>query len=223
MSERCIELAEVRRDFTVGGGMFRAKRALRAVNGVSLAVQRGEVLGLVGESGCGKSTLARMLLGLLAPSAGEIRFDGRPLAAHDARALARRVQPVFQDPYASLNPRKHVASIIGLPLAVHGIGTPDERARQVEEMMERVGLARRLARHYPNQLSGGQRQRAAIARAIVMGRRWWSATSRLRRSTFRCNRRSSTCSPSCAASSVSPTSLSATTSRWSSTSPRGSP
>jgi peptide/nickel transport system ATP-binding protein len=162
-----IELAGVRRDFLVAGGMFRAKRPLHAVNGVSLEVARGEVLGLVGESGCGKSTLARMLLGLLAPSAGEIRFDGRALAAHDARALARRIQPVFQDPYGSLNPRKPVAAIIGLPLDVHGIGTPAERARRVEEMMERVGLARRLAQNYPNQLSGGQRQRVAIARALV--------------------------------------------------------
>jgi peptide/nickel transport system ATP-binding protein len=167
MTAPLIQLAEVRRDFMVGGGLFRAKRPLHAVNGVSLEVARGEVLGLVGESGCGKSTLARMLLGLLAPSAGEIRFDGRPLAAHDRRTLARRIQPVFQDPYASLNPRKHVAAIIGLPLAVHRIGTPAERSRRVEEMMERVGLARRLARNYPNQLSGGQRQRVAIARALV--------------------------------------------------------
>jgi peptide/nickel transport system ATP-binding protein len=167
MTGPLIELAGVRRDFAVGGGLFRAGRTLHAVNGVSLAVARGEVLGLVGESGCGKSTLARMLLGLLPPSAGEIRFDGRPLASHERRALARRIQPVFQDPYASLNPRKHVAAIIGLPLAVHAIGTPGERARRVEEMMERVGLARRLARNYPNQLSGGQRQRVAIARALV--------------------------------------------------------
>jgi peptide/nickel transport system ATP-binding protein len=108
-----------------------------------------------------------MVLGLLEPTAGEVRFDGRPLAAHDRQSLARRIQPVFQDPYASLNPRKHVASIIGLPLAVHAIGTPAERARRVEEMMDRVGLARRLAQNYPNQLSGGQRQRVAIARALV--------------------------------------------------------
>jgi peptide/nickel transport system ATP-binding protein len=167
MSAALIELAGVRRDFAVGGGLFRAKRTLHAVNGVSLGVARGEVLGLVGESGCGKSTLARMVLGLLEPTAGEVRFDGRPLAAHDRQSLARRIQPVFQDPYASLNPRKHVASIIGLPLAVHAIGTPAERARRVEEMMDRVGLAQRLAQNYPNQLSGGQRQRVAIARALV--------------------------------------------------------
>ena len=167
MSGALLELADVRRDFTVGGGLFRARRLLHAVNGVSLAVARGDVLGLVGESGCGKSTLARLVLGLLPPSAGEIRFDGRPLAAHDARALARRIQPVFQDPYASLNPRKRVAAIIGLPLEVHGIGTAAERGRRVGEMMDRVGLARRLAGNYPNQLSGGQRQRVAIARALV--------------------------------------------------------
>ncbi|HEX7927386.1 MAG TPA: oligopeptide/dipeptide ABC transporter ATP-binding protein [bacterium] len=148
--------------------MFRRKRTLRAVNGVSLTVPRGEIVGLVGESGCGKSTLARMLLGLLAPSAGEILLDGQGVQTLARKDIARRVQPIFQDPYASLNPRKTVQSIIGLPLRVHGIGSKAEQEQRVLDLMDRVGLARRMARSYPNQLSGGQRQRVAIARALVM-------------------------------------------------------
>ena len=163
-----IETRDVRRTFMLGAGFFRAKRALHAVNGVNLSVPQGSVLGLVGESGCGKSTLARMLLGLLPVSSGEIRFDGEPVQAIGRKALARRVQPVFQDPYSSLNPRKTVGSIISLPLRVHGVGDPAGRRAQVEAMMERVGLSKRLYANYPNQLSGGQRQRVAIARALVM-------------------------------------------------------
>jgi peptide/nickel transport system ATP-binding protein len=163
-----LETREVRREFAVGGGLFRRPRTLHAVNGVSLTVPRSTVVGLVGESGCGKSTLARMLLGLLPPTSGEILLDGRPVHTLHRREIARRVQPVFQDPYASLNPRKTVQSIVSLPLRVHGIGSPSEQERRVLELLERVGLARRLASSYPNQLSGGQRQRVAIARALVM-------------------------------------------------------
>ena len=120
--------AASRASFTVGQGMFRPKRTLHAVNGVDLDIHRGEVLGIVGESGCGKSTLARMLLGLLPPSAGAITLDGRDLRSLGRREIARRVQPVFQDPYSSLNPRRRVAAIVALPLEVHGIGTAAERA-----------------------------------------------------------------------------------------------
>jgi peptide/nickel transport system ATP-binding protein len=131
-------------------------------------IERGAVLGIVGESGCGKSTLARMLLGLLAPSSGRIALDGQELTKLDRKAIARRVQPVFQDPYSSLNPRRGIASIVALPLVVHGIGSPSERREKAIEMIERVGLPARYADHTPSQLSGGQRQRVAIARALVM-------------------------------------------------------
>jgi peptide/nickel transport system ATP-binding protein len=156
------------RSFEVGQGMFRPKRALHAVNGVDLDVRKGEVVGIVGESGCGKSTLARMLLGLLTPSSGSVTLDGRDLATLGRRAVARRVQPVFQDPYSSLNPRRKVAAIVALPLEVHGIGTAAERRRAALDMLERVGLPARFADRYPRELSGGQRQRVAIARALVM-------------------------------------------------------
>jgi peptide/nickel transport system ATP-binding protein len=166
--ETVLECRGVGRIFAVGGGMFAAKKTLRAVDGVDLAIRRGEVVAIVGESGCGKTTLSRMLLGLLAPSSGEIRFAGRPIAEIDRAEIARRVQPVFQDPYSSLNPRKPLASIIALPLDVHGIGTRAERRARVEQLMELVGLPRRLLYVYPSQLSGGQRQRVAIARALAM-------------------------------------------------------
>ena len=156
------------RSFTVGQGMFRPKRTLHAVNGVDLDIHRGEVVAVVGESGCGKSTLARMLLGLLPPSAGAITLGGRDLRSLRRREIARRVQPVFQDPYSSLNPRRRVAAIVALPLEVHAIGTAAERRRAAIEMLERVGLPARFADRYPRELSGGQRQRVAIARALVM-------------------------------------------------------
>jgi peptide/nickel transport system ATP-binding protein len=163
-----IELREVRRAFNIGGGLLRKPRVLHAVNGISLMVNRGEVVAIVGESGCGKTTLARMILGLLSPSAGSILFEGRTLDTQDQHAIARRIQPVFQDPYASLNPRKSIRSIIGLPLVVHEIGDAASRTRAVEDMVDLVGLPRRVLDSYPNQLSGGQRQRVAIARALVM-------------------------------------------------------
>ena len=163
-----LETRDLRCTFRLGAGFFRAARELHAVNGVSLQVPPGSVLGLVGESGCGKSTLARMLLGLQRPSGGEIRVDGAPLAQIGRRALARRVQPIFQDPYSSLNPRKTVGAIVSLPLRVHRVGDPAGWRARVEALMDRVGLARRLYGHYPNQLSGGQRQRVAVARALVM-------------------------------------------------------
>ncbi len=167
MSETVLEAKGAARSFRVSAGLFRKSRTLHAVRGVDFAIRRGEVVGLVGESGCGKSTLAKLLLGLLAPSEGEILLEGRPISALGRLETARRIQPIFQDPYSSLNPRKTVGAIIALPLVVQsGLGARAARAR-VEEMMERVGLPRRLIDAYPNQLSGGQRQRVAIARALV--------------------------------------------------------
>lgn len=167
MSNIVLEARDVYQTFMISGGLLRQKRPLHAVNGVSLAVERGEVLGLVGESGCGKTTLARMLLGLLPPTAGEILFDGEPIETLGRREVARVLQPVFQDPYSSLNPRKSIGSIITLPLKVQNDPEPQTWRARVEAMMELVGLPRRLYNSYPNQLSGGQRQRVAIARALV--------------------------------------------------------
>ena len=161
-----LQADAVSRRFSIKTGPFRPRRDLHAVNGVDLALPRGGVLGIVGESGCGKSTLARMLLGLMPPSSGAIRLDGRDISTLSRRDVARQVQPVFQDPYSSLNPRRSIASIVSLPLEVHGIEDP--RQHKAIEMLERVGLPPRLAGNTPGQLSGGQRQRVAIARALVM-------------------------------------------------------
>ncbi len=168
MTDTVLELRNVTRTFGVSQGMFNGRATLTAVAGVSLKVKRGEVYALVGESGSGKSTLAKMLLGLLPASSGEILINGKPINAADRIAVARRIQPIFQDPYSSLNPRKSIAQLIALPLVVHKIGTAAERQQKVLEMLDVVGLPRRLLDASPSQLSGGQRQRVAIARALVM-------------------------------------------------------
>ncbi|MGF1502054.1 MAG: ABC transporter ATP-binding protein [Paracoccaceae bacterium] len=162
-----LEARGVRRSFQISAGFLRPRQTLHAVNGVDLALYPGEVVALVGESGCGKTTLAKMLMGLLPPSEGEILLEGRPIAGQDRLATARRVQPIFQDPYSSLNPRKSIESIIGLPLLVQTETAAADRSARVLEMMDLVGLPRRLARNTPDQLSGGQRQRVAIARALI--------------------------------------------------------
>lgn len=154
--------------FSVNTGIFQPRQTLHAVNGVDLVVQRGDVLGIVGESGCGKSTLARMLLGLTPPSTGTMSVDGQNIKTMSRRALSRRIQPVFQDPYSSLNPRRTVASIVAFPLEVHAIGSATDRRKKALDMLDRVGLPARYANSTPGQLSGGQRQRVAIARALVM-------------------------------------------------------
>jgi peptide/nickel transport system ATP-binding protein len=163
-----IRAEGLHRSFSVKAGLFKPRQKLHAVNGVDIAVERSEVLGIVGESGCGKSTLARMLLGLTPPSEGMIFIDGQDIATLGRLEMARRIQPVFQDPYSSLNPRRSVASIVAFPLDVQGIGTRSERRAEAIEMLERVGLPPRYADSTPGQLSGGQRQRVGIARALVM-------------------------------------------------------
>ncbi|MEK9849058.1 MAG: oligopeptide/dipeptide ABC transporter ATP-binding protein [Candidatus Puniceispirillum sp.] len=167
MSEVMISARDVTRNFSISRGMFRGKKTLRAVNGVDLTVKRGEVLALVGESGCGKTTLAKILLGLLPQTSGTVTLCGQPINAVPRLELARMVQPIFQDPYSSLNPRKSIGSIIGLPMRVQGVESAQTIRRQVETTMDLVGLPSRLFESYPNQLSGGQRQRVAIARALV--------------------------------------------------------
>jgi peptide/nickel transport system ATP-binding protein len=163
-----VEVRNVRRVFRTRTGMLAPERVVRAVDGVSFALPAGGVLGIVGESGCGKSTLARVILGLLPASGGEVLIDGRSLAALGRRERARLIQPVFQDPYSSLNPRQRVRDIVGLPLAAQGSVPAAQRRQRVLEMLERVGIPAELADRLPAQLSGGQRQRVAIARALVL-------------------------------------------------------
>jgi peptide/nickel transport system ATP-binding protein len=162
-----IEMDDLRRTFSVRRGLFAPAATLHAVAGVSLTVRKGEVLGIVGESGCGKSTLARMILGLLPPSAGSVRLGGRDVRSIPRREIARRMQPVFQDPYSSLNPRRRIADIVQLPLDVQGGVRLAERRRRAIAALDKVGLPARFAGNYPSQLSGGQRQRVALARALV--------------------------------------------------------
>ena len=144
---------------------------VHAVNGVEFALAGGETLGVVGESGCGKSTLGRCVLRLIEPSSGQITFDGLDLLAQSPpqlRALRRQMQIVFQDPFASLDPRFTIARILAEPLLIHSIGTAAERSKQVVALLNTVGLPEETSRRYPHEFSGGQRQRIAIARAIAL-------------------------------------------------------
>ena len=144
---------------------------VRAVDGVSFVIARGETLGLVGESGCGKSTLGRALMGLVPTTGGTVRLEGRDithLSRRERRPVAREVQIVFQDPVASLNPRKRIARIVEEPLLVHGIGNAAQRSARVIELLARVGLEGAAAQRFPHEFSGGQRQRIGIARALAL-------------------------------------------------------
>ncbi|MCY4326016.1 MAG: ATP-binding cassette domain-containing protein [Rhodobacteraceae bacterium] len=163
-----LELSGVSKTYQISQGIFAASKPLRALDNISLQLRRGEVLGLVGESGCGKSTLAKVLLGLEKPTRGDVRIFDQPFGSHDRKWIARRIQPIFQDPYSSLNPRKSVREIITLPLRVHSVGKTSGWNDEVSRMLDLVGLPQRLIDANPSQMSGGQRQRVAIARALIM-------------------------------------------------------
>jgi len=164
-----VEVRDLRVHFPVRRGTLgRPREHVRAVDGVSFTLRRGETLGLVGESGCGKSTTGRALLRLIEPTSGDVRFDGRDVGALDAdelRRFRRRAQFVFQDPFGSLNPRLSVGAMLEEVLSVHGLGGPSRRDRAVE-LLERVGLRPEHIDRYPHEFSGGQRQRLGIARAL---------------------------------------------------------
>jgi oligopeptide/dipeptide ABC transporter ATP-binding protein len=165
VSTPLLEVRELRKQYLEAGVVGRRRRIVPAVDGVSFSITSGETLGLVGESGCGKSTLARALLFLDPPTSGEILFEGVRLAEANARALRRRAQIVFQDPYASLPPRMRVEKILADPLLIHGVPRAEISTR-VLRLLRDVGLKDDVARKLPHQLSGGQRQRVGIARAL---------------------------------------------------------
>jgi oligopeptide/dipeptide ABC transporter ATP-binding protein len=167
-TEALLEIRDLRTHFR-RGSWLQPVRWLRAVDGVSLALGRRETLGVVGESGSGKTTLGRTILRLVEPTAGEIHLGGQEITRLSQRALRpfrRRMQIVFQNPYASLNPRRSVGAIVGQPLVVHEV--PGDHARMVDDLLRRVGLPAEASRRYPHEFSGGQRQRIAIARALAL-------------------------------------------------------
>jgi oligopeptide transport system ATP-binding protein len=173
VSEPLLEVTDLVKHFPVKEGLLidREVGRVRAVDGVSLSVAAGETLGLVGESGCGKSTLCRTMLQLLKPTSGSVRFEGREIAGlsrRQMRPLRRQMQMIFQDPYASLNPRKRVGQIVGDPLKLQGVASGAELRRRVQELLERVGLSPEHYNRFPHEFSGGQRQRIGIARALAL-------------------------------------------------------
>jgi oligopeptide/dipeptide ABC transporter ATP-binding protein len=171
-AETIIEVRDLVRHFVTRKPLFGAPTMVRAVDGVSLSIHRGETFAIVGESGCGKSTLARLLIRLLDPDAGSIVYRGRDLAELDEpemRRLRRELQFIFQDPFSSLNPRMTVGALVEEPMRTHRVGSSSERRRRVAELLGRVGMRSEHASRYPHEFSGGQRQRIGIARALASG------------------------------------------------------
>jgi oligopeptide/dipeptide ABC transporter ATP-binding protein len=173
--EYLLETRNLKMHFPIKAGVLRRTVGhVKAVDGVDLSVRKGETLGLVGESGCGKSTLARLILRLLEPTEGEVLFEGEDILGYDRRRMLgvrRNIQIVFQDPYASLNPRMTVGNIVSEPLKTHNMGESSERKRRVQELLEVVGLNPEHYNRYPHEFSGGQRQRIGVARAIALNPR----------------------------------------------------
>ncbi|PTY78790.1 dipeptide/oligopeptide/nickel ABC transporter ATP-binding protein [Heyndrickxia sporothermodurans] len=172
MNEPLLKIENLKKNFPIRGGVFGKKVGeVKAVDDISFVIQKGETLGLVGESGCGKSTTGRMLLRLLEPSEGKIIFEGNDittLSKQELRKIRGQMQMIFQDPYASLNPRHTIERILEEPLIVHGVKEKSARKKKVRELLEIVGLNSYHANRYPHQFSGGQRQRIGIARALSL-------------------------------------------------------
>ena len=171
-----LRVRDLHKHYPLRGGPFgRAHLAVRAVDGVDLDIRAGETLGVVGESGCGKSTLGRSLLRLIEPSSGEVWFDGQnllALPAREMRRMRREMQIIFQDPYASLNPRMRIGAIIAEGIEIHGLARGADKRRLVDELLDKVGLSPEYHDRYPHEFSGGQRQRVGIARALAVGPRF---------------------------------------------------
>ena len=173
MSEVILSIRGLTKHYELSSAFFRSKDVVHAVESVNLEIHEGETLGIVGESGCGKSTLGRMIVRLEEPTDGVILFEGNDLAKvskKELRGLRQRFQMIFQDPYASLNPRRQIGQIIEEPLRVHGVGK-DERRTRAKELLRRVGLDENAYEKYPHEFSGGQRQRVVIARALALNPR----------------------------------------------------
>jgi oligopeptide/dipeptide ABC transporter ATP-binding protein len=174
MSEALVEVRDLVKHFPITRGIILQRQigAVHAVDGISFDVLRGETFGIVGETGCGKSTTARLVMRLLEPTSGTIRYDGRDIShvsRRELKPLRREIQLIFQDPYSSLNPRKTIGAIIGEPFAIHGLEAGrGGRRRAVQELMEQVGLNPEHYNRYPHQFSGGQRQRIGVARALAL-------------------------------------------------------
>ncbi|MBN9089416.1 MAG: ATP-binding cassette domain-containing protein [Reyranella sp.] len=168
MAESLLQLDDLAVHFKVGSTFAGGIHTLKAVDGVTIDVKPGECLGLVGESGCGKSTLALAIMGLIPPTRGHVALDGRDLSERERLETARTVQMVFQDPYASLNPRQTVRRTLADPLRIHGVTDKAEVEARVADMLARVGLRPEHADRYPHEFSGGQRQRIGIARALIL-------------------------------------------------------